>query len=40
VNGGHTRAAVGQQWTVPPGIRVGHTFHVGKLPVNAQISGY
>jgi hypothetical protein len=34
------KAESGQQWTVPLGIGVGHIFHVGKLPVNTQISGY
>ncbi|MFO1413858.1 MAG: transporter [Burkholderiales bacterium] len=33
-------AASGQQWIVPLGGGVGHIFHVGKLPVNAQIGGY
>jgi hypothetical protein len=30
----------GNRWTVPLGGGVGHIFHLGKLPVNAQISGY
>jgi hypothetical protein len=30
----------GNQWTVPVGAGIGHIFHVGKLPVNAQIGGY
>ncbi|MEO8739677.1 MAG: neuromedin U [Casimicrobiaceae bacterium] len=29
-----------QQWTVPIGGGVGKIFHLGKLPVNTQISGY
>jgi hypothetical protein len=29
-----------QQWTVPLGGGVGKIFHLGKLPVNTQISGY
>jgi hypothetical protein len=34
------KAESGQQWTVSLGIGVGHIFHVGKLPVNTQISGH
>ncbi len=30
----------GQQWTVPIGGGVGKIFHLGKLPVNTQISAY
>ncbi len=30
----------GNQWTVPLGAGIGHIFHFGKLPVNAQIGGY
>jgi hypothetical protein len=30
----------GNQWTVPVGAGIGHIFHLGKLPVNAQIGGY
>ena len=30
----------GQQWTVPVGGGVGKIFHVGKLPVNTQLSAY
>jgi hypothetical protein len=33
-------ASSGNQWTVPVGAGIGHIFHVGKLPVNAQIGGY
>jgi len=33
-------AAGGQKWTVPLGLGVGHIFHLGKLPVNAQIAAY
>ena len=33
-------APSGQQWTVPLGIGVGHIFHLGKLPLNAQLAGY
>ena len=29
-----------QQWTVPIGGGVGKIFHLGKLPVNTQISAY
>jgi hypothetical protein len=29
-----------QQWTVPMGIGVGKIFHIGKLPVNTQLSTY
>jgi hypothetical protein len=34
------KAPGGQQWTVPVGLGIGHIFHLGKLPVNAQIGGY
>jgi len=34
------KAAGGQQWTVPLGGGVGKIFHLGKLPVNTQISAY
>jgi hypothetical protein len=30
----------GNQWTVPIGGGIGHIFHFGKLPVNAQLSAY
>lgn len=30
----------GDVWTVPLGGGVGHIFHLGKLPVNTQASGY
>lgn len=30
----------GNQWTVPLGGGIGHIFHFGKLPINAQLSGY
>ena len=30
----------GNQWTVPVGAGIGHIFHLGRLPVNAQIGGY
>lgn len=30
----------GQQWTVPVGGGVGKIFHIGKLPVNTQLSAY
>jgi len=29
-----------QQWTVPVGGGIGKIFHLGKLPVNTQISAY
>jgi len=29
-----------QQWTVPMGAGVGKLFKIGKLPLNAQVSGY
>jgi hypothetical protein len=32
--------ASGQRWTLPLGGGVGKIFHLGKLPVNAQISAY
>jgi hypothetical protein len=34
------KADSGQQWTVPLGGGVGKIFHLGKLPVNAQLSAY
>ena len=34
------KADSGQQWTVPIGGGVGKIFHLGKLPVNAQVSAY
>ena len=33
-------AESGNQWTVPLGGGIGRIFHLGKLPVNTQISGY
>ena len=33
------KADSGQQWTVPLGGGVGKIFHLGKLPVNTQLSG-
>lgn len=29
-----------QRWTVPLGLGVGHIFHLGKLPLNAQVGAY
>ena len=34
------KAASGQQWTVPLGGGIGKIFHLGRLPVNAQLSAY
>jgi len=34
------QADSGDQWTVPLGGGVGKIFHLGKLPVNTQLSGY
>ncbi|MCM8595630.1 neuromedin U [Accumulibacter sp.] len=34
------RASGSERWTVPLGGGVGHIFHFGRLPVNAQLSGY
>ncbi|MEP6941629.1 MAG: neuromedin U [Betaproteobacteria bacterium] len=34
------KADGGNQWTVPIGGGVGKIFHIGKLPVNTQISAY
>jgi len=34
------KADSGQRWTVPLGGGVGKIFHLGRLPVNTQISGY
>ena len=34
------KADSGQQWTVPLGGGVGKIFHLGKLPVNTQLSAY
>jgi len=30
----------GRRWVVPVGAGLGKVFHIGKLPVNAQLSGY
>lgn len=30
----------GNRWTVPIGGGIGHIFHLGKLPVNTQLSAY
>jgi hypothetical protein len=32
--------ADGEKWTVPLGGGIGKIFHLGKLPVNTQLSGY
>jgi hypothetical protein len=34
------KAENSQQWTVPVGGGVGKIFHIGKLPVNTQLSAY
>ena len=34
------KADSGQKWTVPVGGGVGKIFHLGKLPVNTQLSAY
>jgi len=34
------KADSGQQWTVPLGGGIGKIFHLGKLPVNTQLSAY
>jgi hypothetical protein len=34
------KAESSQQWTVPVGGGVGKIFHLGKLPVNTQVSAY
>jgi hypothetical protein len=34
------KASGSQRWTVPVGGGVGKIFHLGKLPVNAQVSAY
>jgi hypothetical protein len=34
------KADSGNQWTIPLGGGVGKIFHLGKLPVNTQISAY
>ena len=34
------QAESGQKWTVPLGGGVGKIFHLGKLPVNTQLSAY
>ena len=34
------KADSGEQWTVPLGGGVGKIFHLGKLPVNTQLSAY
>ncbi len=33
-------AANSQRWTVPLGLGIGKIFHLGKLPVNAQLGAY
>jgi hypothetical protein len=37
---GNWKADSSDRWTVPLGAGVGHIFHFGRLPVNAQISAY
>jgi len=34
------KAQSSDRWTVPLGGGIGHIFHLGRLPVNSQISGY
>jgi hypothetical protein len=34
------KADSSERWTVPLGGGIGHIFHLGKLPVNAQIGAY
>lgn len=34
------RNASGERWTVPVGGGIGKIFHLGKLPINTQVSGY
>ncbi len=34
------KAESSQRWTVPLGLGVGHIFHLGRLPVNTQLSAY
>ena len=34
------KADSNQQWTVPLGGGIGHIFHLGKLPMNTQLSAY
>ena len=34
------KADSSQRWTVPLGGGIGHIFHLGKLPVNTQLSAY
>ena len=34
------KAGSGNQWTVPLGGGIGHIFHLGRLPVNAQVGAY
>jgi hypothetical protein len=34
------KADSGNQWTVPLGGGIGHIFHLGRLPVNTQVSAY
>jgi hypothetical protein len=34
------KADSGQRWTIPLGGGIGKIFHIGKLPVNTQISAY
>ncbi len=34
------RRPSGQRWTVPVGGGIGKIFHLGRLPINSQVSGY
>jgi hypothetical protein len=34
------QADSGNKWTIPIGIGIGHIFHLGRLPMNAQFGGY
>jgi hypothetical protein len=40
INTVNWKAASGQMWTVPLGAGVGHIFHLGRLPMNTQVSAY
>ncbi len=33
-------ASGSQRWVVPIGGGIGHIFHLGRLPVNAQLGAY
>jgi hypothetical protein len=40
INTVNWKASGGQQWIVPLGAGIGLNVHVGRLPVNTQVSAY